>query len=72
MLKHGGRPHWAKAHPLRPDDLKQMYPRFEDFVQVLQRVDPHGILRNSYIQRHIFGKQGPQFDSRAFKPRHRS
>ncbi|KAF9649552.1 L-gulonolactone D-arabinono-1,4-lactone oxidase [Thelephora ganbajun] len=72
MLKHGGRPHWAKAHPLKPEDLKRMYPRFEDFVRVLQQVDPHGILRNSYIQRHIFGKQGPQFDPRVFKPRHRS
>ena len=72
MLKHDGRPHWAKAHPLKPEDLKRMYPRFEDFVRVLQQVDPHGILRNTYIQRHIFGKQGPRFDPRVFKPRHRS
>ena len=72
MLKYGGRPHWAKAHPLRSEDLKRMYPRFDDFVRVLQQVDPHGILRNTYIQRHIFGKQGPRFDPRVFKPRHRS
>jgi len=72
MLKYGGRPHWAKTHPLGPEDLKRMYPRFEDFVRVLEEVDPHGILRNPYIQRHIFGKKGPRFDSRVFKPRHRS
>jgi len=72
MLKHDGRPHWAKAHPLKPEDLKRRYPRFEDFVQVLHQVDPHGMLRNSYIQRHIFGMQGPQFDSAVFKPRNRS
>lgn len=72
MLKYGGRPHWAKAHPFRPDDLKRTYPRFDDFVSVLQQVDPSGLLRNPYIQRHIFGQQGPQFNPRAFKPRHRS
>jgi len=72
MLKHNGRPHWAKSHSLRPEDLKRMYPRFEDFVRILEQVDPHGILRNSYIQRHIFGKQDPQFDPRVFKPRYRS
>ncbi|KAG9311081.1 D-arabinono-1,4-lactone oxidase-domain-containing protein [Chiua virens] len=56
MFRHGGRPHWAKAHPLRPDTLRTLYPRFDDFIRVLQDVDPHGIFRNEYVQRHIFGK----------------
>ena len=72
MLKYGGRPHWAKAHPMKPEDLRRTYPRFDDFVRVLQQVDPNGLLRNAYIQRHIFGHQGPRFNPRAFKPRHRS
>lgn len=72
MLKYNGRPHWAKSHPLKPEDLRRMYPRFEDFVRILEKFDPDGILRNSYIQRHIFGRQEPEFDPRRFKPRYRS
>jgi L-gulonolactone oxidase len=67
LLRHGGRPHWAKAHHLRPHTLRQMYPRFDDFVRVLEEVDPHGTLRNEYVQRHVFGKEGPAFDDRVFK-----
>ncbi|KAH0833971.1 D-arabinono-1,4-lactone oxidase-domain-containing protein [Lanmaoa asiatica] len=67
LLRHGGRPHWAKAHPLRPDTLRALYPRFDDFVRVLRDVDPHGIFRNEYVQRHIFGKTGPEFDGAVFR-----
>lgn len=44
-----------------------MYPRFGDFVRVLEEVDPRGMLRNEYVQRHVFGKQGQEFDDRVFK-----
>jgi len=67
LFKHGGRPHWAKAHHLRPETLRKLYPRFDDFIQVLQDVDPQGLFRNEYVQRHLFGKTGPQFDGRVFK-----
>ncbi|KAH7882184.1 L-gulonolactone D-arabinono-1,4-lactone oxidase [Phlebopus sp. FC_14] len=67
LFHHGGRPHWAKAHHLRPDTLRTLYPRFDDFVRVLQDVDPSGIFRNEYVQRHIFGKTGPEYDGRVFK-----
>ncbi|GBE87097.1 L-gulonolactone/D-arabinono-1,4-lactone oxidase [Sparassis latifolia] len=70
MTRHGGRPHWAKAHDLRPDDLRRLYPRFDDFVKVLEEVDPRGMLRNAYVQRHIFGKEGPEYDGRVFKQQH--
>ncbi|TBU59901.1 L-gulonolactone/D-arabinono-1,4-lactone oxidase [Dichomitus squalens] len=69
MLRHAGRPHWAKTHPLRPDDLRASYPRFDDFVALVARVDPHGVFRNPYVERHFFGKQGPQYDARVFKAR---
>ncbi|KAF9048042.1 gulonolactone oxidase Lgo1 [Hymenopellis radicata] len=54
LAKNGGRPHWAKAHSLHRDALRKLYPHFDDFVQVLERVDPHGLFRNEYIQRHFF------------------
>ncbi|KAI0033034.1 L-gulonolactone/D-arabinono-1,4-lactone oxidase [Vararia minispora EC-137] len=69
LIRHGGRPHWAKAHHLRPDDLRALYPRFDDFRAVLARVDPQGMLRNEYVGRHIFGAEGPRFSERVFKTR---
>lgn len=66
VSRHQGRPHWAKAHHLRQDTLRKLYPRFDDFVRVLEDVDPNGLFRNEYIQRHIFGKA---VDERAFKLR---
>ena len=68
LARHGGRPHWAKAHSLRPDDLRLLYPRFDDFVRVLEEVDPTGMFRNEYVQRHIFGRQEKEFGGRVFKP----
>ncbi|KAJ3519214.1 hypothetical protein NM688_g9333 [Phlebia brevispora] len=70
MTHHSGRPHWAKAHHLRPNDLRALYPRFDDFVRVLQDVDPNGLFRNPYVERHLFGKQGAQYDGRVFKRLH--
>ncbi len=67
LARHGGRPHWAKAHRLRPDDLRKLYPRFDDFIGVLQEVDPQGMFRNEYVQRHLYGKEGPQYGERVFK-----
>lgn len=68
MTRHGGKPHWAKAHCLRPKDLRRLYPRFADFIKVLEEVDPVGLFQNEYIRRHVFGEQGPEVDGRVFKP----
>jgi len=64
VSRHNGRPHWAKAHHMRPGTLRKLYSRFDDFISVLEDVDPHGMFRNEYIQRHIFGKG---LDGRVFK-----
>lgn len=64
--KYGGRPHWAKAHKLKPDDLRKLYPRFDDFVRILKSVDSNGLFRNEYVRRHILGEP---IDTRVFKER---
>ncbi|WWC88457.1 uncharacterized protein L201_003368 [Kwoniella dendrophila CBS 6074] len=66
LASHGGRPHWAKQHNLRPKDLEAIYPKFNEFRDVLQRVDPDGILKNENVRRHIDGENVPD---RIFKTR---
>jgi L-gulonolactone oxidase len=60
-------PHWAKAHELRPADLAKLYPRFGDYVKVLEDVDPRGLFRNEYVRRHIYGETAPDVHARVFK-----
>ena len=62
--RYQGRPHWAKPHLLQRDDLRALYPCFDNFTQVLDIVDPNSIFHNEYIQRHIMGKW---IDPRVFK-----
>ncbi len=47
----GGRPHWGKLHSLRAEQLRERYPRFDDFLAVRRAVDPDGLLRNEYLDR---------------------
>lgn len=68
VIRHGGKPHWAKAHGLRPADLRKLYPKFGDFTKIIEDVDPNGLFRNEYVRRHIFGDKSPEVHERIFKP----
>lgn len=46
-----GRPHWGKVHSLAPDALARRYPRWEDFLGLRERLDPHGTFLNPYLTR---------------------
>lgn len=48
---HGGRPHWAKIHTLDAPALRRLYPRFDDFLTVREKLDPRGLFRNEYLDR---------------------
>lgn len=54
MAEHAGRPHWGKLHRLRADDLRTLYPRFDDARSVRDAVDPGRVFGNSYTAR-VFG-----------------
>ncbi len=45
----GGRPHWGKLHSLTAVELRDRYPRFDDFVAVRDRLDPAGVLANDHL-----------------------
>lgn len=52
--KYGGRPHWGKLHTLAADDLKALYPKWNDFCDVRHKLDPGGKMLNSFLRK-IFG-----------------
>lgn len=51
MLEHGGRPHWGKLHTLNAEQLRERYPRFDDFTAVRDRLDPDRRFTNRYLDR---------------------
>ncbi|HWS50011.1 MAG TPA: D-arabinono-1,4-lactone oxidase [Microbacterium sp.] len=51
MLEHGGRPHWGKLHTLGARQLRERYPRFDDFVALRDRLDPERRFGNRYLER---------------------
>ena len=40
VAEHAGRPHWGKVHTLGAERLRELYPRFDDFRAVRDRLDP--------------------------------
>ena len=45
VAEHGGRPHWGKLHTLDAARLGELYPRFEDFLRLREKLDPGSGLR---------------------------
>ena len=51
---HQGRPHWGKIHTHTAPELKNLYPKWEDFHTVRRRLDPEGRFMNDHL-RELFG-----------------
>jgi FAD-linked oxidoreductase len=47
--KYGGRPHWGKMHTLTAPDLRALYPRFDEAMEVRRDIDPDGRFVTPYI-----------------------
>ena len=50
-LNHGGRPHWGKVHSLAAPQLSKLYPRWDDFLALRERMDPSGRFLTPYLRR---------------------
>ena len=50
----GGRPHWGKMHTRDAGYLRQVYPRFADFLRVRDEMDPARRFANAYLEQ-VFG-----------------
>ena len=46
-----GRPHWGKMHSLTAPRLRELYPKFDDFLAVRSGADPGGLFVNPYLAR---------------------
>jgi FAD/FMN-containing dehydrogenase len=48
FLRHGGRPHWGKVHSLTQNDLRDLYPKWNDYQALRRRLDPTGVFVDRY------------------------
>ncbi|MFA5938557.1 MAG: D-arabinono-1,4-lactone oxidase [Sinimarinibacterium sp.] len=49
MERNDGRPHWAMLHDLKAEQLRALYPRFDDFCALRRRCDPRGLFLNPHL-----------------------
>ena len=49
------RPHWGKLFTTPPSELRSIYKKLPDFIQVSQTYDPHAKFRNQFLDTNIFG-----------------
>ncbi|HEY1077188.1 MAG TPA: D-arabinono-1,4-lactone oxidase [Fontimonas sp.] len=49
MERHDGRPHWGMVHDLSAEQLRPLYPRFDDFRAVRRKCDPRGVFLNPHL-----------------------
>jgi len=52
--KYEGRPHWGKLHTLNAAQFSRLYPRFKEFLDIRQSLDPSGKFLNAHL-RSVFG-----------------
>ena len=49
--RYEGRPHWGKLHTRTADELRPLYPEWDQFQAVRRRWDPAGVFMNDYLRR---------------------
>ena len=55
LRQYDARPHWGKVHHREASELSGLYPRFNDFITMRDRLDPQRTFANRYTDR-VFGK----------------
>ncbi len=51
LKEYGGRPHWGKLHTRDAEELAGVYPRFDEFRAMRERLDPDRVFANAYLER---------------------
>ena len=50
------RPHWGKLFRARAASMAALYERLPDFVRLVQRLDPRGAFRNTWLEACVLGQ----------------
>ena len=53
-----GRPHWGQVNYLTGDLVRSMYPRFDDWLRVRERLDPQGTFDSPFTKRVGISRRG--------------
>jgi FAD/FMN-containing dehydrogenase len=56
LRSYDGRPHWGKKHSLKAGDLAPLYPEWDRFREVRERLDPDGVFMNDYLRSILVGE----------------
>jgi xylitol oxidase len=49
------RPHWGKVFHADAEAIAPLYKRHSDFVRLVERLDPRGAFRNSWLKARVLG-----------------
>lgn len=49
------RPHWGKLFTTSPAQLKDIYKKMPEFIELSRKYDPQGKFRNDYLNKNVFG-----------------
>jgi xylitol oxidase len=55
LAPFNARPHWGKLFSTKPAELKSIYKKLPDFIQLSEKYDPKGKFRNQFLNLNIFG-----------------
>lgn len=55
LKPYRARPHWGKLFHRSAGELRPLYERFDDFLDVARRYDRKGKFRNAFLARNVFG-----------------
>jgi xylitol oxidase len=54
LVPFRARPHWGKLFTTSPAELKDIYKKMPEFVELSKKYDPQGKFRNEYLNKNIF------------------
>jgi xylitol oxidase len=54
LAPFSARPHWGKLFTTSPAELKSIYKKMPEFIELSRRYDPQGKFRNEYLNRNVF------------------
>jgi FAD-linked oxidoreductase len=56
LQRYQGRPHWGKMHSLNAVQLRTLYPKWDDFLQLRACLDPEKKFLNPYLQQLFYAE----------------